>query len=125
MREHIDGTFWFGPDKAHKAVVSVKGRRNLEVSMIRDLDAVIAEQKAAIGVFLTLDPPTSKMTEWAMKAGTFAVEGFPSIPRIQIVPIERALKERERAVQVPLRHADAYKKAAREESPEAQGRLGL
>jgi site-specific DNA-methyltransferase (adenine-specific) len=121
----IDGTFWFGPDKEHKAVVSVKGGRNLGVSMVRDLDAVISEQKAAIGVFLTLDSPTSKMIEWANKAGTFSVDGFPPIPRIQIVPIERALKERERAVQVPLRHADTYKKAPREEAPERQGRLEL
>ncbi len=103
----------------------MKGGRNLGVSMIRDLDAVIAEQKAAIDVFLTLDPPTSKMTAWANKAGTFAVDGFPPIPRIQIVPIERALKERERAVQVHLRHADTYKKAPREEAPGKQGKLDL
>nr|MBA3323762.1 site-specific DNA-methyltransferase [Paracoccaceae bacterium] len=121
----IDGTFWFGPGQAHKAVVSVKGGKNLGVTMVRDLDAVITEQKAAIGVFLTLDPPTSKMTEWANKAGTFAVDGFPPIPRIQIVPIERALKERERAVQVPLRHSDAYKKTPVEHAPDLQGKLGL
>ena len=39
----IDGLFWFGQDKDHKAVVSVKGGRNVGVGMVRDLDAVVTE----------------------------------------------------------------------------------
>ena len=37
----IDGTFWFGPGKKLKAIVSVKGGRNVGVAMVRELDAVV------------------------------------------------------------------------------------
>jgi DNA modification methylase len=121
----IDGLFRFGRDKEHKAIVSVKGGRNLGVGMIRDLDAVVTEQSAQIGVFLTLHNPTKPMRDWAAKAGTFRVEGFDPVPRIQIVTIADALRDGPSAVQAPLRHGSPHKKAAPERDPGAQGSLGL
>lgn len=47
------------------------------------------------------------------------------MPRIQIVTIEQALQLRDRAVRLPARRDDAFKKAAREEGRDRQGDLGL
>ena len=93
--------------------------------MIRDLRGVIEREKAEIGVFLTLTPPTAPMTREAAAAGPFAMEGFAPVPRLQIVTIEEALALRDRAVKLPARRDDAFKRAAREEAPERQGRLEL
>ena len=121
----IDGLFWFGQDKDHKAVVSVKGGRNVGVGMVRDLDAVVTEQKAAIGVLLTLTPPTKPMVDWANKAGTFDVDGFGTVPRLQIVTIEEALARKEAAVETRIRHSDAFKAAPKEKRDTGQAALDL
>jgi site-specific DNA-methyltransferase (adenine-specific) len=117
--------FRFGRDKEHKAIVSVKGGKNLGVAMIRELDAVVKEQNAQIGIFLTLHAPTKPMHEWAKGAGTFEVQGFDPVARLQIVTIEEALQTGPRAVDTPLRHGSPYKKAAREKDTRAQGKLDL
>ena len=45
------------------------------------------------------------------------------MPRIQIVTIEAAMALRDRAVRLPARRDDGFKKAAREEDVRAQGAL--
>jgi len=47
------------------------------------------------------------------------------VPKVQIVTIEQALSLRDRAVQLPLRRDDAFKKAAREQDKRGQGSLGF
>jgi hypothetical protein len=49
---------------------------------------------------------------------------FAPVPRLQIVTVEEAMRLRDRAVQLPARRDDAFKRAAREEVPERQGKLG-
>ncbi|MBC7155454.1 MAG: restriction endonuclease [Rhodobacteraceae bacterium] len=121
----IDGLFRFGPAKEHTAIVSVKGGKNVGVAMVKDLDATVTEQKAQIGVFLTLTPPTKPMLDWARGAGTFQVEGFDPVPRLQIITVEDAMGMGPRAVNTPLRHGNPYKRAAREQDRTAQGALDL
>jgi DNA modification methylase len=121
----LDGVEWFGPKKEYKAIVSVKGGKTVGVDMLRSLDAVITQQGAAVGVFLTLEPPTSKMVEWAKQAGMFEAPGFAPVPRIQIVTIEQAIQSRARAVNLPARHNDTFKRAAREEVTGRQSALDL
>jgi site-specific DNA-methyltransferase (adenine-specific) len=121
----IDGLFRFGPAKEHVAIVSVKGGKNVGVAMVKDLDATVTEQKAQIGIFLTLTPPTKPMLDWARGAGTFQVEGFDPVPRLQIITVEEAMEKGPRAVNTPLRHGSPYKKAAREQDTRAQGALDL
>ena len=53
------------------------------------------------------------------------MEDFASVPRLQIVTIEEALAHRDRAVKLPARRDDAFRRAAREEVPARQGRLDL
>jgi site-specific DNA-methyltransferase (adenine-specific) len=119
----IDGNLYFG--KTHRAIVSVKAGENVSVQMIRDLRGTIEREKAEIGVLLTLTPPTRPMVTEAAAAGMFEMEDFAPVPRLQIVTIEQALALRDRAVKLPARRDDAFKRAAREEAPERQGRLEL
>ena len=119
----IDGNIFFG--KTDRAIVSVKAGDNIGVAMIRDLRGVIEREGAAIGVFLTLTEPKQTMIAEAAAAGQFEMDGMAPVPRIQIVTIEQAMDLRDRAVRLPLRRDDTFKKAAREEDRGAQGALDL
>lgn len=119
----IDGNIYFA--KTSRAIVSVKAGDNVGVSMIRDLRGVIERDRAEIGIFLTLTPPTKPMIAEAAAAGQYDEDGFAPVPRIQIVTIEDALALRDRAVRLPARRDDTFKKAAREEDRGAQGALDL
>ncbi len=90
----IDGVIVFTDDnsgKAKKVIVSVKsGHPN--VSQIRDLAHVIDREKAAIGVYLTLEPPTRPMIEEAVKEGFYHSPGWnKDFPRLQILTVEDIL----------------------------------
>ncbi|MBL4627176.1 MAG: restriction endonuclease [Roseicyclus sp.] len=119
----IDGRVYFGPKSEGTAIVSVKAGDSVGVAMIRDLRGVIEREKAAIGIFLTLTEPTKPMVAEAAGAGQFEMEGFSPVPRIQIVTVEQAMELRDRALRLPARRDDAFKKAAREEDQKAQGKL--
>lgn len=64
------------------------------------------------------------MTE-AAAAGLYEEPGFAPVPRIQVVTVEEAMRLRDRAVQLPARRDDAFKKAAREAGKGRQGSLDL
>ena len=48
--------------KTEKVLVSVKGGEHVGASMLRDLKGTVEREKAAIGLFVTLTPPTKPMT---------------------------------------------------------------
>jgi site-specific DNA-methyltransferase (adenine-specific) len=121
--KEIDGNIYFG--KTSRAIVSVKAGDNISVAMIRDLRGVIEREKAEIGVFLTLTEPTKPMVAEAAAAGQYLSDDAAPVPRVQIVTVEDALRLRDRAVQIPLRRADTFKRAAREEDGTRQGALDL
>ncbi|MDZ4093794.1 MAG: DNA methyltransferase [Paracoccaceae bacterium] len=121
----IDGNLWFGPKHQGRAIVSVKAGDNVQVNMIRDLRGVMMREGAGVGVFLTLTPPTKPMITEAAGAGQYEMEGFAPVPRIQIVTIEDALKLRDRAVRLPARRDDGFKRAAREEDGTRQSTLDM
>jgi site-specific DNA-methyltransferase (adenine-specific) len=112
----IDGNIYFGTKSEGRAIVSVKAGDNVGVSMIRDLRGVIEREGAGIGVFLTLTEPSKPMVTEAAGAGQFELPGFAPVPRIQIVTIDEAMKLRDRAVRMPARRDDAFKKAQREDT---------
>ena len=60
------------------------------VSHIRDLVGVISREKAEIGAFLSLEPPTSPMRREAASAG-FYESPWGKHPRIQLLTIEDLL----------------------------------
>lgn len=89
----IDGYIYYmdEKDKIKKAIVSVKGGKNAGVSMIRDLGHVIDREKADIGVFVTLEPPTKPMVEEAALKGFYHSPLGKDYPRLQILTIEEIL----------------------------------
>ncbi len=121
----IDGNIWFGPKSEGRPIVSVKAGDNVSVAMIRDLRGVIEREGAQIGVFLTLTPPTKPMVTEAAAAGQFALDGFTPVPHLQIVTVEDAMRLHHRAVDLPARRDDTFRKAAREDRTGAQGALDL
>lgn len=98
----IDGNIVFTDDnsgKAKRVVVSVKGG-HVNVSHIRDLGHVVEREKAAIGVYLTLEPPTKPMIEEAAKAGFYHSDRWNrDYPRLQILTVQDILNGK--TVQMP------------------------
>jgi len=89
----IDGYLYYMDerDKIKKAIISVKGGKNPNVSMIRDLGHVIDREKSDIGVFITLEKPTRPMLEEAAMKGFYHSPLGKDYPRIQILTIEDIL----------------------------------
>lgn len=109
----IDGLIYFKSDArvTERAIVSVKGG-GVSVPMVRDLKGVMDREKAPIGVFLTLEPPTRPMVAEAASAGSYELGGR-QYPRLQIMTIEQALAGTPLAIPLVDTGA-AFKRAARE-----------
>jgi len=90
----IDGYLYYmdEKDKIKKAIISVKGGKNANVSMIRDLGHVIDREKSDIGVFILLEKPTRPMVEEAALKGFYHSPLGKDYPRIQILTIEDILQ---------------------------------
>ena len=91
----IDGVINFIDDpkgKVSQVLVQVKSGSG-HSSHIRDLGGIIEGNQAAIGVFITLEPPTSEMKKEAVSAGfyTSPING-QKYPRLQILCIEDLFK---------------------------------
>jgi len=88
----IDGVIQFIDDptgKPKRAVVQVKSG-HVGVNAIRELKAVAAHD--ALGIFITLEPPTGPMQTEAVSAGFYHSPGWnKDYPKIQILTIEELL----------------------------------
>jgi site-specific DNA-methyltransferase (adenine-specific) len=88
----IDGVIQFIDDptgKPKRAVVQVKSG-HVAVNAIRELKAVAAHD--ALGIFITLEPPTVPMQTEAIGAGFYHSPGWDKdYPKIQILTIEELL----------------------------------
>lgn len=120
----VDGYLYFKPDGkiAEKAVVSVKGGGNVGVAMIRDLIATIEREGAKIGVFLTLEDPTTTMRREATAAGLYESPMHGKFQRIQILTIEDLFGGQK--PHLPWIDPSVFRKAKRETSSK-QGDLLL
>jgi len=96
----IDGVIHFIDDpsgKPKRAVVQVKSG-HVAVNAVRELKAVAA--KDALGIFITLEPPTAPMQTEAISAGFYHSPGWnKDYPKIQILTIEELLHDK--AVAMP------------------------
>ena len=113
----IDGLIYFQDDAgpAKKIIVSVKGGDNVNVAMIRDLGHVVEREKAAIGLLVTLTPPTKPMQTEALAAGYYQSPHFGAFPKLQILTIEGAVgRNRTGAVSRYGQGGLTFKKAERE-----------
>ena len=64
--------------------------------MLKDLIATVSSNKAEIGLFVTLTPPTKPMLKEAATAGFYKAGNGRDYPRIQILTIEGILSGREK-----------------------------
>ncbi len=116
----IDGVIAFIDDqsgKAKRVLVQVKSG-HVNSSLIRELIGTVEGEKAAMGVFITLEPPTSEMTIAALKAGFYYSPGWnKDYPRIQILTIEELLHGAE--VKMPPQFG-TFKQAQRVQQSDAE-----
>lgn len=94
----IDGLIFFQDEKtnAKRVIVSVKGGENVGVTMVKDLVATVQREKAQIGLFVSLVPPTKPMRTEAAAAGFYESPTGVNFPRIQILTIEGLMSGAER-----------------------------
>jgi site-specific DNA-methyltransferase (adenine-specific) len=109
--------------KAKRVIVSVKGG-GVNVSHIRDLVGTVEREKAAIGVYLTLEPPTKPMLKEATEAGFYYSEGWnKDYPKIQILTVEDILNGKQLDLPPSI---DTFKKAGNVTTEtKDQGSLGF
>jgi site-specific DNA-methyltransferase (adenine-specific) len=119
----IDGIVYLrtGKSQTDKAIVEVKGG-GVSVDQIHKLKSVIEREKAIVGLFVTLEPPTKPMIAEAAAAG-FVETDHGRIPRIQILTIGGILNYRE-VPRLPVIDTSAFKKAPKEKQG-GQGALDL
>ena len=116
----IDGVVYFvdGPQRTmHKAIVQVKSGK-VSSPLIRDLKGTVEREKAAMGLFITLDPPTSAMTSEAISAGFHHSELWQrDFPKLQIRTIEALLDGK--GFEIPY-HPSMYQPSSRLRSAEGK-----
>lgn len=85
----IDGEIVFlePGNKPKRVLVSVKSNEVVNPSMVRDLRGVIEREKAEIGLFICLTPPTAGMTKEALAAGKYKHPSGKEYPRLQLLSI--------------------------------------
>ena len=86
------GYVWVGPDakgnpKYEKIIVSVKGGRRLNPSMIRELKGTVENENATFGIFVCIAEPTEQMKHAAAASQMFETPVGVRHPRIQIYTI--------------------------------------
>ena len=93
----VDGVVYFidGPRRAvNKAVVQVKSGR-VSSPLIRDLVGTVEREKAAMGLFITLEEPTRDMRTEAVSAGFYHSDLWQTdYPKIQIRTVGELLEGR-------------------------------
>ena len=98
--------------RTQQIVVQVKGGTNVSVQHIRDLRGVIERDKAAMGFYICLAPPTKPMLQEAVAAGFYKSElRGKSYPRLQIRTVEELLNGQ--TFDYPHHEAATWKQAAR------------
>lgn len=119
----IDGLIYFKPDgkRTEKALVSVKGGKNVDVKMIRDLHSAMEREKAPFGVFICAALPTKPMEKEAAAVGLWQNEYTDrSHPRLQILTLAELFQGKR--PDIPWVDASVMK-AARREDTSRQGSL--
>lgn len=110
----IDGVINFIDDQSKKpkhVLVQVKSGK-VKSGDIRDLNGAVERDDAAMGVFITLEPPTKDMNTEAVSAGYYESKGWGTKhPKIQILTIEQLLSGTQ--VDMPPVHA-TFKQAKKE-----------
>lgn len=120
----IDGVARFPLDARGtigRVLISVKGGRQLNPAMVRDIGGTVTTQRAAMGILITNAAPTRGMLDEANHAGTYEHPHYDNpFPRIQIATIDDLLAGR--LPKMPPTNS-RYKDAARAKTTVDQGSL--
>jgi site-specific DNA-methyltransferase (adenine-specific) len=112
----IDGEIPFideATGRAKRVIVQVKSGK-VSSRDIRDLRGVLDRERAAIGVFLTLEPTTKDMRAEAASAGVYSSPGWgQDYPRLQLLTIAELLGSTPARVAMPPTNI-AFKDAPRQ-----------
>lgn len=120
----IDGQLPFFAGKAvghDRVLISVKSGK-AGVRDVRDLRGTVAREKAAIGLLITLRPPTRPMLTEAAEAGEYVIHapGRAAFPRIQVLTVEALLGAQVRGT--PLLRSPAWAPSlAHKQAPPSPG----
>ncbi|HOH98543.1 MAG TPA: DNA methyltransferase [Candidatus Cloacimonadota bacterium] len=112
-----------------KGIISVKGGKSVNPSMVRDLKGTVESQEADFGILITLAEPTKGMIDEAIKAGkleyqvTKLSKSF-SMPRIQIITAEQ-LFAHPIPVYLPNTALDPFKKPEIKKNVENQSEIEM
>ena len=117
----VDGLIHFLDEhkRTQRVVVQVKSGK-VSRPDIGDLRGLL-DGGAAIGVFITLEPPTGPMQQEAFGAGYYESEMWGRFPRIQILTIEQLLSGA--TVEMPAQHGTFRQAPRAPEQRDEQGRL--
>jgi site-specific DNA-methyltransferase (adenine-specific) len=122
----IDGVINFVDEKGklQRVLIQVKSG-HVKSGDIRDLHGVVDREEAAIGVFVTLEPPTQDMVTEAVSAGYFQSKMWQKdYPRIQILTVEDLLAGK--GIDMPPSAYGTFKQAEKVKKKEGkQGELGI
>ena len=121
MDRGIDGYLHFrdADRQPQFGIISVKGGGH-KSGDIRELKGTMEREKAALGLFLTLNQPTREMEREAASAGIYETGGM-KVPRLQILTAAQILDGRR--PQVPFGFTESFKKASLESTNGEQGAL--
>ena len=99
----VDGQFFFklNAKTDGMGIISVKGGKSVNPSMVRDLRGTIEREGAEIGVFISLSEPTAQMRKEAAAAGFFE-SSQGRHPRLQLRSIEELLSGK--SINCPLQY---------------------
>ncbi len=94
----IDGLAYFQGEnnETEKIILQVKSGK-VGAKDIRDLQGVLTLENGAIGIFITLQPPTKDMVKTAKSAGIYQNKYMSqSVDKIQLITIEEMLEQQKR-----------------------------
>jgi len=120
----IDGIINFiddTKDTLKSIVIQVKSGK-VKPGDIRDLHGVIERENAAIGVFISLEPPTQEMEKESASVDFYTSKLWQkSYPRIQILTIKELLDGKQ--IQMPPSQVASFKSAEKIKLPAKQTKL--
>jgi site-specific DNA-methyltransferase (adenine-specific) len=120
----VDGLITFVDEPAAPAKQALVQVKSGAVSSrdVRDLRGTIERERAALGAFITLEPPTREMQREATSAGFYRSPGWNrEYPRLQILTVGDLLQQRARLEMPPI--AGPFKRAERDAGSAGQASL--
>jgi site-specific DNA-methyltransferase (adenine-specific) len=91
----IDGRIYFhdsaDPSDVKLIVISVKAGQNIGVAMVRDLVGVVQRERAAMGVFISIEEPSKAMRQEVAAAGFYKSPANTKHAKIQLLTIDELL----------------------------------